>query len=204
MSLLLLAPSLLGQTVRVATAPELSVSASPHLTLPDLALPDPTPSPVVNLRHHLPIAPSGQIGFPSIARAAGAIFSGTVTAVARRPPSGGQSVETVVITFHVESAIRGATPGEDLTIAQWIGLWSGGQRYRIGERVLLFLYPPSKLGLTSCVAGGIGRFGIDPQGRVLLTAQHLSSFRTDPVLGGKARVLVSDFARAVQRAHEEN
>ncbi len=190
-SLCLLAASYLcGQTVPVNPKPELSVSATPY----------PAQPPVNNLRRRLPIAPSGPVGFPSMARAAGAIFSGTVISIARRPTTGGQPIETVAITFHVESAIRGATPGQDLTIAQWIGLWSGGQRYRIGERVLLFLYPPSKLGLTSCVAGQIGRFAIDPQGRVLLTEQHLSSFRSDPILGRQTHVLVSDFARAVQRA----
>lgn len=198
-SLWLLVPGYLcGQTVRVPPAPELAASAPP----PDLN-PYPTQPQVNNLRRHLPIAPPGPVGFSFIARAAGTIFSGTVTSIARRPATGGQPVETVAITFHVENAIRGATPGQNLTITQWIGLWSGGQRYRIGERVLLFLYPPSKLGLTSCVAGQMGRFTIDPQGRVRLTEQHLSSFRTDPVLGGQTHLLVSDFARAVQRTAEE-
>jgi hypothetical protein len=147
--------------------------------------------------------PPGTIGLPTITRAAGTIFSGTVAAITRQPATRGQAVETVAITFRVENAIRGALPGEDLTISQWIGLWSGGQRYRIGEHVLLFLYPPSKLGLTSCVTGGIGRFNIDPWGRVLLSAQHLSAFRADPVLGGKSRLTFSDFALAVRRASEE-
>ena len=131
------------------------------------------------------------------------IFSGTVKKVQRIPASHGQPVETVAITFHIENAIRGATPGEDFTVEQWIGLWSSGQRYRVGERLLLFLYPPSKLGLTSCVGGPIGRFTVDPRGRVLLTAQHLSAFQRDPVLGGKSRVRISDFALAVRRAGEE-
>ena len=76
-----------------------------------------------------------------LARAAGTIFSGTVTSIARRPASHGQAVETVAITFHIESAIRGASPGENLTISQWIGLWSGAQHYRVGEHVLLFSTP---------------------------------------------------------------
>jgi hypothetical protein len=87
------------------------------------------------------LIPPGTFGFPQLARAAGTIFSGTVTAISRRPANAGQSVETVAVTFHIEQAIRGVTPGEDLTISQWIGLWSGGQRYHLGERVLLFLYP---------------------------------------------------------------
>jgi hypothetical protein len=142
-------------------------------------------------------------GFPQFVRAAGMIFSGKVTNIERRPATLGQSVETVAVTFHIENAIRGATPGEDLTITQWIGLWSSGQRYRVGERVLLFLYPKSKLGLTSSVGGTLGRFAIDRMGRVLLTAQHLTAFREDPVVGGKSRARVSDFARAVRQANEE-
>lgn len=162
----------------------------------------PVPAPTPPLPH-APIAPPITIGFPQFARAAGMIFSGTVTAIEPRPRSHGQAVEIVAVTFHVEDAIRGVTPGQDLTIKQWIGLWSAGQRYRVGERALLFLYPPSKLGLTSCVAWPMGRFSIDGWGRVLLSAQHLSAFRADPVLGGKAHVRISDFAQAVRRASEE-
>lgn len=174
----------------------LQVSVAPRMVQP------PVLPPIVDpLEHRLPTTGSAT-GFPMLVRAAGTIFSGTVTAIARHPATRGQAVETVAITFHVENAIRGATPGEDLTIAQWIGLWSGGQRYRIGERVLLFLYPPSKLGLTSCVAGAIGRFPVDSWGRVLLSAQHLSAFHADAVLGGKSRVVLSDFSLAVRRASE--
>jgi hypothetical protein len=84
-----------------------------------------------------------------------------------------------------------------------MGVWSGSQRYRVGDRALLFLYPPSKIGLTSCVGGTLGRFHIDPVGRVLLSAQQLSAFRRDPVLGGRSRVSFSDFAHAVERAGAE-
>jgi hypothetical protein len=142
-------------------------------------------------------------GLPDVVRAAGMIFSASVKRIERRPATRGQSVETVAITFHVERAIRGATPGEDLTVAQWIGLWSGGQRYRVGERVLLFLYPRSKLGLTSCVGGMLGRFHVDAWGRVLLSTQQLTALHKDPVLGGRSRVPFSDFALAVRHAGEE-
>ena len=168
---------------------------------PRMVLPPVQPPILAPLEHRLPTAVA-TTALPMLVRAAGTIFSGTVTAIARRPATHGQAVETVAITFHVDNAIRGATPGEDLTIAQWIGLWSGGQRYRVGERVLLFLYPPSKLGLTSCVAGNLGRFSVDSWGRVLLSAQHLSAFHADPVLGGKSRVVLKDFALAVRRSSE--
>jgi hypothetical protein len=142
-------------------------------------------------------------GFSQFSRAAGRIFSGTVTHIERRPATAGQSVETVAVTFHVENAVRGASPGQNLTIKQWIGLWSSGQRYRVGERVVLFLYPNSKLGLTSTVGGSVGHFAVDREGWVLLTAQHLAAFRGDPVLGGKSRARFGDFALAVRQAGEE-
>ncbi len=150
-----------------------------------------------------PITPPGLFGFPQFARAAGMIFSGTVTGIERRPAIRGQSVETVAVTFHIQNAIRGAIPGQKFTIVQWMGLWASGQRYRVGEHVLLFLYPNSKLGLTSWVGGALGHFTIDPAGRALLTAQQLAAFRKDPVLGGKSRARFSDFALAVRHASEE-
>jgi hypothetical protein len=140
------------------------------------------------------------VGLPQIIRAAGSIFLGRVTTVARGTVSGPDAMETVAITLHVDYAIRGSVTGQNFTITQWMGLWTGGQRYRVGERVLLFLYPASKLGLTSCVAGPLGRFGVDSLGRVVISDMHSAAFRDDPFLGGKSRVSFNDFAVAVQRA----
>jgi len=202
-SFVVLAPIMLNsQSDRPNPAPDFAPAFTPRGGQPPIDQPSPVerfPAPP-----RAPTTTPGTSGFPLIARAAGFIFSGTVTAVARRAAVGGESVETVAITFHVQNAIRGAIPGKDLTISQWIGLWSGGQRYRVGERLLLFLYPPSKLGLTSNVGGEMGRFTVDPSGHVLLSAQHLSAFRADPVLGGKSRASLSDFTLAVRRASQEN
>lgn len=147
-----------------------------------------------------PVSNPDPSGLPAFADAAGIIFSGTVTRIERRPGHAGQTLATLDITFRVENSIRGATAGKDLTISQWAGLWSMGQRYRIGERVVLFLYPTSKLGLTSWVGGELGRFAIDASGRVQLSSQQISKLRRDPVLGGRSRVPFSDFALAVRRA----
>jgi hypothetical protein len=193
----------IGQTVQDnSRLPLLTAPLSNRI--PWLPEPAPTvPEPVLPPR--LPVTLPGGFGFPQFARAAGIIFSGTVTKVEPRPATAasGHAVTTIAITFHIENAIRGATSGQDLTISQWIGAWSSGQRYRVGERVFLFLYPRSKLGLTSCVGGAMGRLAIDPLGRVLLTAQHLAAFRNDPILGGKSRVDFNDFALAVRRLGEE-
>lgn len=187
--LLLLPGPLRGQTAANRISPEADSANSKEAQA------------VSTLRRPVTTAPAG-FNFTQLARAAGTIFSGTVTAIARRSASPSHPLETVAITFHVEEGLRGAAAGSDFTILQWIGVWSGGQRYRVGEHVLIFLYPSSHLGLTSSVAGPLGRFSVDGAGRVLLSAQHLSAFRSNPVLGGKSRATVSDFARAVQIAEE--
>lgn len=158
-------------------------------------------SPVGIFPRPFPVPPV-RIGLPQITHAAGTIFSGSVTAIASVPSSTSQ-VETVSISFHVDRAIRGVIPGQTLTIFQWIGLWSGGQRYRVGEHVVLFLYPPSKLGLTSCVGGPLGRFSIDSLNQIALSEQHMAAFGADPVLGGKSHISFHDFARAARRLIEE-
>ena len=97
----------------------------------------------------------------------GYVFAGTVKAVERIAPQG-SGVLTMQITFHVDDGIRGVKTGQILVIREWAGLWQLGERYRPGEGVLLFLYPPSKLGLTSPVGGSIGRYRLDHGGRVIL------------------------------------
>lgn len=176
------------------SSPETNVRQSP-VRLPVLnddpvAPGHPARSPVKGSLHHL-------------VRAAGIIFSGTVTRIEGGPAANGQSLETVAITFHIDTALRGTVANRNLTLTEWIGLWSAGQRYRVGEHVFLFLYPRSKLGLTSLVAGPTGRFDVDSRGYVLLSPDHLSELQSDPVLGGKSRVRFSDFASAVRRASEE-
>jgi hypothetical protein len=202
--LLVLFPPLiaLGQTDRSNgtssfVKPSIASGASAQPALPI--------SPPIIQRQPIPLprpSPTPPFGLPQLVHAAGTIFSGTVMAISH-PASHGAQIETVTITFRVEQAIRGAVPGENLAVTQWMGLWSSGQRYRIGERVLVFLYPRSKLGLTSLVGGGFGRFAVDGQDQVLLTAQHIGAFRKDAALGGKSRVRIGDFAGAVHRASEE-
>lgn len=197
---------LLASVMLLWCAGPLAAQSARFTTVPDFgdrihhAVPAPVRGPLFHLPERLP---PGELGVFPLSRAAGMIFSGTVTAISRKRAANNQTLDTVTITFHVESVIRGATPGETRTITQWMGLWSSGQRYRVGERVLLFLYPPSKLGLTSCVSAPLGRFRVDATGHILLSTQQLSAFLKDPVLGGKSRLRFSDFALAVRQASEE-
>ena len=120
-----------------------------------------------------------------ITRDAEMVFSGVVTQVQRSANATG----TTQITFRVESAIRGVRRGQTVTIKEWGGLWNNGERYVTGERVLLFLYPKSKLGLTSPVGGKLGRYAVDPAGRVLIGSPQMIGPRPVPLRTVKAQIL---------------
>ena len=141
---------------------------------------------------------SNPVGFGLIAGPAGMIFSGTVLSIA--PAVHGHADNA--ITFKVDQALRGVSNGETVTIHEWAGLWSGGERYRVGERVVLFLYAPSRLGLTSPVSGGLGRFSVDLAGRIVLSPQHIWAFGSDPIVNGKRFLSYEELALAVKLASE--
>jgi hypothetical protein len=106
------------------------------------------------------ITPAFQIPQPMLhrmVRHSGRIFAGTVINIQRLD---GPGFPITRVTFRIDEAIRGVRKGQTVQISEWGGLWQTGERYRIGERILLFLYPPSKLGLTSPVAGATGRWSI--------------------------------------------
>jgi len=190
--ILILPPALRAQSEQILrTSEQIPRSPEDPISFPPRRLPLPVrPVP-------MPVSP---VGIFQMSRAAGMIFSGRVTAIARTPISGRHEIETVAVTFHVERAIRGVRNGELVTVRQWAGLWSGRERYQVGERLLLFLYPPSRLGLTSPIGGDLGRFNVDSFGWVLLSERHRSAFAADPVMRGKPRVAFSDFAQNVRRA----
>ncbi len=113
-----------------------------------------------------PVSPQAYLPPRVAVQSAGMIFSGTVLKVAHLRPAGFPGITQ--ITFRVENAIRGTRSGQTVTVREWAGLWGAGERYRLGERVLLFLYPRSKLGLTSPVGGASGRYEVDHAGQVLV------------------------------------
>ena len=135
---------------------------------------------------------------------AGYIFSGTVLAVQRTSPKTPNEVATVRVTFKINQAVRGVSARQILTIREWAGLWQSGDRYRPGEQVMLFLYRPSKVGLTSPVNGEFGRFKLDSHGKTLLDAQRLTGLRlATPVIPappGKGKISIGsrDLVRAIR------
>ena len=143
---------------------------------------------------------------PPVTKSSGYIFAGTVKSIARAAPEG-NGIATVEINFHVDQGMRGVRTGQTLTIREWAGLWQSGERYRPGERVLLFLYPPSKLGLTSPVQGALGRFRIGPDGQVVLDPGRIGFLARRPGLGnplrGRTGISPVEFVRFLRSAEEE-
>jgi hypothetical protein len=206
-SLIFVAPSLLrGQDVAVDRSPAGGLAGA-RAVVPILAPNLPTlryPSPItpVWIPPPSPVAPH-PIVFQQLVRSAGIIFSGRVTSIGLATSSLGPDRASTAITFLVEHAMRGTSPNQILTIHEWAGLWNRGERYHVGERLLLFLYTPSKLGLTSAVAGTLGRFALDSQGHIVMSPQHITIFASDRILGGKTVVPYTDFALAVRHFSRE-
>ena len=142
-----------------------------------------------------------------LTRQAGYIFAGTVTKVERIIPSAPNDLATMRITFRVEQAIRGVRTGETLVMREWAGLWDADERYRRGERVVVFLYPPSKLGLTSPVGGALGHFTINSHGEILLENTQMQVVSSSLPSSGRSdrasRLSSQEFLRAIQRESEE-
>ena len=136
------------------------------------------------------------LGLPDLVlltRHSGMIFSGTALKVEHLNPESASGVASTRTTFRVVTAIRGVRRGQILQIREWDGLWNSGERYQPGERVLLFLFPPSRLGLTSPVGESLGRFSVDDGGRVELQGAPGSGPRPKPI---EVRNLAAEVRRA--------
>lgn len=114
-----------------------------------------------------------------LARPAGIIFSGTVVEI-KHDAAEGSKPASIRILFRVNEAVRGCYAGETIEIAEWAELWTRGDRYRVGQNLLLFLYPRNAAGLTSPVAGDLGVFMLAPQGLLRLTAQQSAILSSQP------------------------
>jgi hypothetical protein len=148
-----------------------------------------------------PISRGGPVlhALPRMIQSSGIIFCGQVISVTRSAAASGEMAAPTVITFRVQHAIRGAITGQNLTIREWPGLWNRGERYRIGEHVFLFLYKPSRLGLTSPVNGRLGRLAMDSEERILLRPEITSAFAPDLAFEQKDAVPYTDFERGLLR-----
>ncbi len=142
----------------------------------------------------------------AITKRAGTIFAGTILKVEPVRVASSNDLASVQITCAVEHGVRGVRDGQVLSFREWAGLWTAGSRYRIGQRLMLFLYAPSALGLTSPVGGRLGQFAVDRDGRVVLSPGQQQAIRVlpKPVRFDIHRPIpVWEFTRAVRRMQEE-
>jgi len=127
---------------------------------------------------------------------AGRIFSGHVVAVQPVRSAEG-NVASMRVSIHVEQAVRGVKAGETVAVDEWAGLWrNSGDRYRVGQRVMLFLYAPSRAGLTSPVGQDLGRLPVEGSRLVLSTRQ--SQFWFQPRAGLLPRMQLKHFVRRMR------
>ena len=164
-----------------------------------------------------------------LSRRAGMIFAGTVlaapiqnstaqtvktrAAAANRPNLG--TTLAVELRFRVDEAIAGVEHGQILSVHEWAGAWSMHRRMTSGQRILIFLYPPSRLGLTSPVGGSLGQVALDPSGKNVLVQKRAAAIRLQnassprpraPVNrgnGSSGNVSVVQLERAIRGAREE-
>ena len=111
--------------------------------------------------------------------------STTRTAATARPLPG--TTPAIELSFRVDEAIAGVRPGQVLTLREWAGAWSMHRPMSQGQHILIFLYPPSRLGLTSPVGGPLGQVSLD------LTGKNVS----------QSSVSVVQLRRAIRSARSE-
>jgi hypothetical protein len=123
------------------------------------------------------------------------------------------------LRFRVDHAIAAVESGQVVTIREWTGALSRQRALRPGDRVLILLYPPSRLGLTSPVGGSLGQVRLDPSGQLVAeggsgqaggdspnearaskTRERDSSHDTRP---STRPISVSQIARAIRAARGE-
>jgi len=142
------------------------------------------------------------------------VFVGTALGESVQPARVDRDVPSVALRFRVDRAIVGVEPGQILTIREWTAVWTMQRQIRPGEHLLLFLYPPSRLGLTSPVGGTRGQIRIDAAGRyikesVALTPVHMGDANrsnSPPSLSGTplhSPVTIDQLERAIRTARGE-
>jgi len=153
-----------------------------------------------------------------VSRRAGMIFAGTVLTAAAPIAADDRTVPgataAVQLRFRVDEAIAGVERGQVVTIHEWAGAWSRHRPMRSGEHILIFLYPPSRLGLTSPVGGALGQVALDASGKNVAKRRPAAVVGLGPGLrnessqqprlpGGAGGVSVVQLERAIRSAREE-
>jgi hypothetical protein len=153
-----------------------------------------------------------------ISRRAGMIFAGTVlTSVspmtnqtAPADPAAAGTIPASSLSFRVDEPIAGVKRGQVVTIHEWAGAWARHRPMSKGQHILIFLYPPSRLGLTSPVDGALGQIALDASGKNVVERKTAASTdlrdasllrSRETVAGGSVSVL--QLAGAIRSARRD-
>jgi len=147
-----------------------------------------------------------------LSRRAGMIFAGTVLSTSAQSDRAAGPTPSIELTFRVDEPIAGVERGQTLTIHEWTGAASMHRPMTRGQRILLFLYPPSRLGLTSPVGGSLGQIALDSSGQTVsadaLERAAVMASRSESSLGQQSRptakVTVLQLERAIRAARNKN
>ena len=152
-----------------------------------------------------------------LSRRAGIVFAGMVLTDRIQTARTDRGVPSIALRFRVDRAIAGVESGQVLTIHEWTGAASLCAPIRRGEHVLLFLYPLSRLGLTSPVGGRQGQIRLDATGRQVAdqpivpessrsAARRISQVARDPAGNAgttRATVTLDQLERAIRSVRGE-
>jgi len=139
----------------------------------------------------------------SLASRAEDVFVGQVVRVVRK---GG----VVEVEFRVDQSVMG-TQGAEYKLREWAGVWPPGQnRYVVGERAMVFVYPLSACGLSSPVDGAEGVVPVMVQGvgeEPLLDVRRLATRvlrgQTEPLTDLESAAISLSEAAGVVRSWRE-
>lgn len=149
-------------------------------------------------------------GWQQLSRRAGMIFAGTVLSAGRQnlpADRTAQGTPTVELNFLVDEPIAGTglERGQTLKIHEWVGAWAMHRPMVAGQHFLIFLYPLSRLGLTSPVGGSSGQFALDSSGKNVSGYGHYADLRKSGAgaFGSSGGVSVMQLERAIRGARLE-
>jgi hypothetical protein len=120
-----------------------------------------------------------------LSRRAGMIFTGTVIGATTPSARYSAAVPTVEFRFRVDRAFAGVDSGQILTVHEWTGALPNQRPMSRGQHFLVFLYPPSRLGLTSPVGGSHAQIALDAGGTYVSTeAESVSVAQLERAIRG--------------------
>jgi hypothetical protein len=143
-----------------------------------------------------------------LSRASGMVFAGTVLGAAQ-PATRNQAIPTIEVKFRVDRAIAGVHLGEVLTIREWAAAWSRQRALHPGQRVLLFLYPTNRLGLTSPVGGPLGQIALSGKGETVVPPAQVpavsprSTWQGSSLPEPETAIRLDQLERAIRHARKE-